>query len=179
MMGKKIVSIAMHLLLAVLGVLLFMNPLASMAIAIRVTGVAFLLAGVSAIVMYFFKDQRAGFDVFQCIGGGVFVVIALVLLTNPGFVISIFPILTGVIIAVYGVLSVGQTLTYKKIEAKGWEVSLALSIITICIGIIIFINPYRSAAIALRLVGAVMVYSGVSGCFFSATAKIHRIDEVE
>lgn len=170
-MKRKITSSLIYFVLAVVGILLFVKPMSSLVLAIRVLGVAFLLTGVAAIVMYFFKENRAGFDSFQCVGGGVFVIIALVLLTNPGFVISIFPILTGIIVAIYGVLLTSQTLNYKKQEVKGWEVSLGLSIITICIGIIIFINPYRSAAIALRLVGAVMVYSGVSGIWFSVTQK--------
>lgn len=167
-MKSKFGKIAAAVVQAVLGVVLVVYPSTSLVIAVRVLGAVLLVSGVSAIVAYFFKEERFRLDSFQCLGGAVFIVLGLFVLANPKFVISIFPFLIGLAIAMHGIASATQTYNYRKLDLSGWKINLALSVITICIGIVIFANPFGTVLIALRLMGVVLIYSGVTGVWFAA-----------
>ena len=106
------------------GIWLFLFPLSSLGTVVHMLGLAVLLYGVVGIATYF---MRLGG--FWPVGGltrsVVITAVGLLILSSPGFIISIFPILAGIVIAAGGVDNLLLALAVRKAGGE-WVVLLAM-----------------------------------------------------
>ena len=56
-----------------------------------------------------------------------------------------------------------KALEVKQEGGKGWGILLALSLLTIALGVLIYVNPFKVQAALVIMVGAVLIYNGVLG----------------
>ena len=145
------------------GIWLFLFPLSSLGTVVHMLGLAVLLYGVVGIATYF---MRLGG--FWPVGGltrsVVITAVGLLILSSPGFIISIFPILAGIVIAAGGVDNLLLALAVRKAGGE-WVVLLALSVITIATGVFLFSNPFAVQSTLVRVTGVVLVYNGFVSLF--------------
>ena len=85
------------------------------------------------------------------------------MLAGPQFVISVFPIVAGVVIALGGLRDLLDSMAMKKAGLSFWKTALAFSLITIALGIFIFANPFGTMETVVTLLGFALLYNGVTG----------------
>ncbi len=157
----KLSKILSLIVVALVGLFLVIYPGDTLNIVVGVFGGALLLIGVVGIVSYFMhKNNRNLFDLVVAI---VEAIIGLIVITNIGFVISLFPIFAGVIIALQGVLYLISTLRMKSNNNDSWKLGVVLSLIMIAFGVLVFANPFATQATLVRLAGVALIYNAVSG----------------
>ncbi len=100
---------------------------------------------------------------FIALAGCVAVVAGLVVILAPNLLTQVFRFVAGILVAFSGILNLVKALEARKEGKKGWQILLALSIIAIAMGVLVFINPFRAESTLVILVGAVLIYNGILG----------------
>ena len=162
MKNSKLSKILSLVVIALVGLFLVIYPGDTLNIVVGVFGCALLLIGVIGIVSYFLpknKNSRSTLDLLISI---VEAIVGPIVVSNIGFVISLFPIFAGVIIALQGVLYLISTLRMKS-DNNSWKLGLVLSLVMIAFGILIFANPFATLATLVRLTGVALIYNAISG----------------
>ena len=162
MKTSKLSKILSLVVIALVGLFLVIYPGDTLNIVVGVFGCALLLIGVIGIVSYFLpknKNSRSTLDLLSSI---VEAIVGPIVVSNIGFVISLFPIFAGVIIALQGVLYLISTLRMKS-DNNSWKLGLVLSLVMIAFGILIFANPFATQATLVRLAGVALIYNAISG----------------
>lgn len=162
MKNSKLSKILSLVVIALVGLFLVIYPGDTLNIVVGVFGCALLLIGVIGIVSYFLpknKNSRSTMDLLISI---VEAIVGPIVVSNISFVISLFPIFAGVIIALQGVLYLISTLRMKS-DNNSWKLGLVLSLVMIAFGILIIANPFATQATLVRLTGVALIYNAISG----------------
>ena len=68
----------------------------------------------------------------------------------------------GLFILVDGLLNLLRAFELRRLEYQRWGVSLALSLISLALGLVILFHPYLAAEALVMVIGGVFIYEGVS-----------------
>lgn len=155
--------IASAVLCIVAGLILILFPAAALdAVCYTVGGIA-IASGVIRVVRYFRKDHTYPV-IFQsdlivglfALGVGIFMV------TNPKNVMGLIPAIFSIVLIGFGIANILRAVDAKKAGFGPWGVLLALAILTIILGYVILLNPFATLTATLALIGACLIYEGVS-----------------
>ena len=81
---------------------------------------------------------------------------------NPKFLVALVPTIMGIIIIISGVVNLGETITIHREHGDGTLASFILAVLTIALGLLIFFNPFHTAALLVRVLAIVMIFNGIS-----------------
>ena len=159
------------LIMIVLGVILVLYSGQAMATILRITAVGFLVAGAVGVAGYFLGKDDEKKSILKLFVYAIEAMAGLIVLINPKFILDIYPIAMGIIIAVDGLGNLFQALSMKKQEGKPWKAMLLLSVITILLGIMIICNPFSMLNVLTIVIGAVLVYDGLTKVIAAVNSK--------
>ena len=150
---------AFSIVYLVLGVLLLIHPVAFSQAVCYVLGVCAFVYGAWKIWGYW-KDRKLG-GVFQLelIVGVILVVIGLVALFKSEVLLSILPVIIGLIILMDGLVTINQALNLRKLDYR-WKYLLPMGIVVAVFGLILVLNPFRSAMLLMRFLGFTLLVDG-------------------
>ena len=147
------------IIMVVLGLILVIWPHILGVVLCYVLGGALVLMGIFQLIG-FVRGERLGFyNKFNMIMGIVLVLLGLWICTNPHIVLSIIPVVVGIIILIHGLMDIEYTLDIKKTGNEKWWISL---------------NPFTAYEVTMFLIGLAMLYDGGSDLvilFFSYLAQ--------
>jgi len=158
-MKNKIIPIIEMLVLIVAGIVLICNPGGSLTTAVTIIGIALAVYGVVAIIRYLADKEKSGPDL---VAGIIAVVAGIFVLCAPKVVVSIFPVIIGILVAVAGLKGIASAFAARK-RSGGWLLSCVLSLITLIIGIVILLNPFGTVETVVVVLGVVLIYIGITG----------------
>lgn len=169
----------------ILGVVLVIYPNTSLAIVCRAVGVIVLITGLGFLVSHVRGGIVSWFYKLDLILGAIFVILGGYILLNPLGLLSIIPIVFGVLLIYHGISDLGQALELRKYEANRWWISIIIAIITIALGILVMRNPFDTIEMLMKIIGVCLVYDGLSdlllvGKFSRSVRKFKKYeDELE
>lgn len=147
----------------VLGLILLIFP----GITIRV--VCFLLAGLSLIfgvtrMIRYFKQEAAYPEFFRgdLMVGLFAIAIGLFMLLRADLVVQFIPIIFGIVLMASGIAGIQRAVDAQRSGYDRWGVLLALAILTIALGVLLLINPFGPVKVAVAVIGASLIYEGIS-----------------
>ena len=152
-------SIAMDILIILLGVFFITNPAVGLESALLLIGILLLISGISSIIKYVVNPKRLlkldlGFGIISIIAG-------LFAIIKPFGVATLITVLIAIWLIVSSVVKLILALELKRIKEKSWIFDLTVAILVIIIGILILFNPFSSYMI-------LSVYVGVMMCMYAA-----------
>lgn len=147
----------------VIGLLLVLLPGFLTKAAGYLLGAAAVLFGVNRVITYF-KQEKIYPEFFRgdlmigLLAGtlGVFVML------NVQTVVSLLPLVFGAILFSNGVVGVQRAVQAQKAAYKQWWLLLIFALLTLGLGVVLVINPFGSLQAAVTLIGAGLMYEGVS-----------------
>ena len=75
---------------------------------------------------------------------------------------SIIPILLGIIIAVNGIIKLQYSLEIKKnIPDSRWQLMLLAAVIMLVVGVVILLNPFKTNNLIIRIIGGILVFESI------------------
>ena len=114
MKKTKINMIVSMLIMIAVGIFLLIRPGDTLTTAVRIFGIALLVLGAVGVVSQLLqKDDRS---VISLIISAVEAVVGIIIIASPAFVVSLFPIVVGVIVALYGLSDLITALNMKKAD---------------------------------------------------------------
>lgn len=155
-------SIIDTILLVVLGIVLLVKPGETIEAIFRIIGTILLVMGVVKIIAFFVKKEKKDRSVFSLILGIVQVVLGLVLIAKPILIVSIWYVVAAVILGFGAIISLIRAIRQMKAKSPVAVVSLVLSIITLILAIVVFVNPTAFAAFQMKLIGISFVIEGAA-----------------
>ncbi len=161
----------------VLGLLLVLFPAAALVSVSYVVGGIAIAMGVIRSVRYFKQDHTYPF-LFQsdlvvgllCVGFGIFI------MTQPAAFVSMLPHVFGILLVGCGIGSILRAVDAKKMGFAYWGWLLGLAIVSIVLGWLIMINPFGAAETAVIVIGACLIYQGITDIVTTFTVG-KRIDK--
>ena len=127
--------------------------------ALRFIGV--LCLAFAAFEYYFyhknsFIDQRSALFT-----GTIFLIIGLVLLIFPEWLLSLLPIVSGIILIFSSSFRIYESWMFKKFCLRGWGASLIVSLMMLFVGLVLIFDPMESLEMILQLVGLFLLAEGI------------------
>lgn len=142
------------------GLLLIIYPGDAAKIACITFGILCAVYGMVRIVAWIAKTRALG-NADLIIGLIVFAAGA-VLMLHPGFVLSIIPAVVGFIIIVIGINKLKEAFDIKNSGYSKWVTLLIPAILVLGLGLLITFNPFATAELTVRVIGATLAFNGVS-----------------
>lgn len=150
------------LLLIVLGIVLLVKPSGTLDIIFRIIGVMLLVMGAVRIIGFFTKKDKEKRSVPALIVGIVQAVIGLLLIVKPDTFVSVWYMAAAVLIGYGAIVSLIRAVKQMKAKVPGAVATLVLSIATLVLAIVVFINPAAFAAFYMQLIAISFIVEGAA-----------------
>lgn len=146
----------------ILGIVLAVYPDTSLTLVCRAVGVIVLITGIGFLVSHIRGGIFSWFYKLDLILGILFIILGGYILLSPLGLLSIIPIVFGVLLIYHGISDLGQALELRKYEADRWWISIIIAVVTIALGILVMKNPFQTIDMLMRIIGICLIYDGLS-----------------
>lgn len=163
-------------IMVVLGLVLVIWPHILGVMLCYLLGGALILMGVIQLVV-FLRGERFGFyNKFSMFMGIVLVLLGIWICTQPRIVLSIIPVVVGIIVVLHGLMDLQYTLDIRRTGNTKWWIALVAAIITLVVGLLLVFNPFTAYEVTMILLGIAMLYDGGSDLLLLVFAHLAQKD---
>ena len=149
-------------IMVLLGLVLVIWPHILGVLLCYLLGGALIVMGVFQLIS-FLRGERLGFyNKFVMMMGIVLVLLGIWICAQPRIVLSIIPVVVGIIVLIHGLMDIQYTLDIKKAGSEKWWIALIAAALTLIVGLLLVLNPFTVYEITMVLVGVAMLYDGGS-----------------
>ena len=149
-------------IMVLLGLVLVIWPHILGVLLCYLLGGALIVMGVFQLIS-FLRGERLGFyNKFVMMMGIVLVLLGIWICTQPHIVLSIIPVVVGIIVLIHGLMDIQYTLDIKKAGSTKWWIALIAAILTLVVGLLLVFYPFTAYEITMVLLGIAMLYDGGS-----------------
>lgn len=173
---QSMASVVFSALFCILsGIVLFVWPDMSARIVCMVLGAILVLMGVIYLVSFFSAPPGTFMKQIHLALTIVFVVIGVWILLKPDFVISLIPVIVGIILILHGLYDLQQAVYLGRSKYRFWWLALVFAGLTIALGGVLLWNPFEAMSVAIKVIGIFLVFDGLSDLWiFSMARRITR-----
>lgn len=144
----------------VAGVLLIFFAEKSMLFICMTFGIICTVYGLVRLIAWFAKTHS--YSSGDLVGGIIGVAAGSLLLSHPEFIISIIPLIIGIVITVIGINKVKETMDIKNSGYANWGTLIVPALLVLGLGVFIVFNPFDTVTLTVRIIGATLVFNGIS-----------------
>ena len=160
-------NIVMSIVMIVIGLVLVLWPGHVMSTVLNLVGISLLLGGGLSIYTWFQRKNPMRLAEGIVFGGG-----GLIILLAPGLLISLIPMIVGVVVILNGALNLAQALDLRRKGYQNWISSLIMAILTLVLGLIIVFNPFSTMEMLVAAIGVVILSNGASNLWIESRYRI-------
>ena len=147
--------------LIVAGLVLLFFPVTTTKMIAYIAAAMLLFMGIGQIIGYFRYEPGSGRYSSGLVLAIFLMIVGLLIYYKAEVVVSIIPIILGVVILFSGFSKLQQAVDLARMKARRWTTVLATACLNLILGGVIF-NPFSTAMTLLRFVGIGLLYSGIS-----------------
>ena len=159
------------ILMIAIGIFLALFPTLSLEITRWIFIIALVSAGLSMITADLTGKKRGGI-ISGTVLGSFNLLLGLIILINPE-ILSIIPIVIGFYVVITSLTKLRMTLALKETSNSAFTASILMNIISVVSGFIIIFQPITSTAVAVMLLGIMLIVYGVSDLINIVILKSH------
>lgn len=145
-----------------LGAVLFLYPALALNLVCSGIGIVVLVFGLMKLLSYFKTKTDGLAKQLDLVIGIILSVLGIFILVKPGLIAAMLPFAVGVYIFFDSVLNIRQALELKNVGFERWWSMLVIAVIMVVLGIIMICNPFKTAALTVRVIGAIFFCRGIS-----------------
>ena len=171
-------NMLLSILLIALGVLLVVKPDNVVNFIVIAIG-AFLMVTAIIDLVFYFMNAKLGGNFINLSKGIIEFIGSIFLMFRSEAVVSLFPVVIGLIIIFSSIFKLYVSLSIKSIDSKKWIPNFVLSILCILFGVVIVLNPFETVTSIVRLAGIVLIVSEVFNLIYSGVLvfSLKKMDE--
>lgn len=160
-----------------LGLVLLIFPWIAIQVVCYLLGGLAIIYGIIRIVRYA-RQGEAYPELFRgdLVIGLFLLAIGLFIVFRIEFVAGFIPVIFGIALLASGIGGVLRAMDAKRAGYERWFLLLVLASLTIVLGLILAMNPFATAQVAVAVIGAALVYDGVTD-MITVLLVGKRIDE--
>jgi len=159
------------ILMVAIGIFLTLFPTLSLEITRWIFIIALISVGLNMITSDLTGKKRGGL-ISGTVFGSFNLLLGLIILINPE-ILNIIPIAIGFYVVISSLTKLRMTLALKEISNSAFTASILMNIISVVSGIIIIFQPITSTAVAVMLLGTMLIIYGVSDLINIIILKAH------
>lgn len=146
-------------LCTVLGIVIFLWPAETIDIVCKLLAVGLIIMGAVDLFSYF-TDRLI--HPFSGILGLIIVLVGIWIFIKPESIVSLVPIVIGVILAIHGIQDLKLAFETKGNGYEKWWIMLIIALISLSFGVLCIVNAFGMVKLALQFVGIALIYDGIS-----------------
>lgn len=165
----------------IVGIILTLFP----ASTARTIGYAFatviLIVGLGFLYRFIIKETAYCFVGNELVIGVVLVLASIYVYARVDSVVSIIPVLLGIVVIVSGITKLQNAIGLRKMQYQGSTAVLAFAVLNIFFGVVLVFNPFSAVTTLIMLIGLGLIFSGITDLFttFWIAKNIHKVDKNE
>ena len=97
--------------------------------------------------------------------GLILAALGLWLLTAPGSAVVLIQFSVAAVLMFHGIVDLQGAVTLLRLGFPNWWLDLVLSILTVVLGAVMFLNPFWTMETMTMLIGLSLVYDGASDLY--------------
>ncbi len=154
------VSILSAIVYIIFGIIMIINPHTAIEVVSISLGVIMGVVGIVSIIKFLFDKSKYNFTGFGFAGGIISLILAFLLLFKYKELLTIIPLILGIVIIINGASKTEYILTLKRQIGSNWNLMFVLTIVEIILGIILIFNPFETTLTITQIIGVfVIIYS--------------------
>jgi len=127
-------------------------------------GIVLIIAGGVSMISYLLRDARENYYRDDFVFGLVGIVLGIIVLLKVEIIISIIPLLLGIMVVISGCAKLQDVIDMKRMNSGNWIVMLILALINLILGLVLIFNPFKAATFLFRMIGIGLIFSGITDC---------------
>lgn len=155
-----------------LGLFFIIWPTQVQGIIAVVLGIVLLVLGIVWVVTFIKAPAWTFGNAFLLFSGAVFIAVGIWMIVNPLFFNKIIMSIIGILVAINGVMAMGQAFSLKSVKYNKWWLSLIFAVATIILAILVICYPIVFGDLAVQIVGGILIYNGVSDIWIAT--RVHK-----
>ncbi|MBO6215626.1 MAG: DUF308 domain-containing protein [Lachnospiraceae bacterium] len=166
-MMETLKNIKLHVIIAailtvILGIVMIASPIEVNSIIAKTVAAIVVIVGAVRIIGGIMAESH---KLAIILVGVLIVIIGVYLWTNPGFVISIIPVIIGIIMIFHGIQDMILAFEGRAFGGVGFVWMMLLGIISMILGAVCISNAFGVVALVTRILGIMLIYDGISDMF--------------
>lgn len=153
------------------GVILFLWPDLSVRIACMMLGIILVLMGVVHLMNHFRAPAGTLIRQAELAFAIVFAAVGIWIVLKPDFLAGLIPVIMGILLILHGGNDLRQAIILGKAKYAYWWLALLLAILTVAAGCVLIWNPFAATSLAVKVIGAFLVYDGASDLWIMSAAR--------
>ena len=158
-----------------LGVCLVVWPELSARTLCYVLGATTIVLGAVELIIFFVQSRKGLTYSLNLAIGVLLTVFGIMLLIKPDNILTIFPIIAGVVIVVDSVVKFQSAFDMRIMGINLWWITLICAVSSAVLGILMIFNPFEMTQILMIFVGISLIVDGIQNIYtviyFSIAAK--------
>lgn len=180
----KLNILSSAILCIILGIVLVAYPNTSLTFVCRAVGVIVLVTGLGFVFGYLKSGKAFWYGKVELVFGSVFAILGGFIILYPLGIISIIPIVFGILLIYHGIANMRQAFELRQYKDRGWWFPVLVAATTIVLGIFIIKNPFQTIDVVMRLIGACLIYDGLmntmlAGRFVRSIRNYQKLERAE
>ena len=160
--GIKLQSVLIAILFILLGLVLAINPLGVTRTICYTIGSIILCAGVVFIIIYLVSDYKDNINKNKLVIGIALTIIGILFFILYRLIVSVIPTVIGVLIFINGLTKLQTALDARRINKDKSLWMIIMAIVVILAGAFAIINPFGVSGLVLRVLGVILMISGIT-----------------
>lgn len=151
------------ILLVLLGILTLVSPGLNLVWLALIISIAVLIFGISELIDYFTSDkaERTGWQLAEAIISTV-IGIWMVFGSGSSALTTLIPYLFAVFVFISGIVRIVESFEWKRLGSREWGWQLFFGILSILLGILLFLSPMISATFITIALSLLLIAYGIS-----------------
>ena len=155
-------AILTSVLYIVLGIVSMVIPLAMAKILGYLIGILLIVAGAVSMICYLLREAAQNYYRNDFLHGLVGIAVGILVLYRVEWIISLLPVLLGILVLASGCGKLQEVIDMKRMGYGSWVGMLILAAVNVIFGVVLIVNPFEWALVLFQVIGAGLVFSGVT-----------------
>ena len=169
-LARQVITAVIYI---VLGVILARNPGMSASLLCTGIGVCALAYGAITLLFYFLRSGDEDASRFTLPAGIAFAAMGIFCLVAPGVVLSVIPLLFGIVLLIDGAEKLGRALELRRAGFARWGVVACVGVIIMLFGLMLVMRPFAAVESIMIMFGALLIADGAIDVYF--LVRIYRL----
>ncbi len=153
------------LLCIVLGIVFIVWREATINAIGTIMAVLLIIVGIVYIGSFFLEIVTQGISV---VVGAIIAIIGVWILLQPSIIVSLIPIVIGVVLIAHGIRDMKESLDAKRYGYESWGVGILLAVISLAFGVICIVDAFGVLEVASVMIGIALIYNGISNIWIAS-----------
>ncbi len=156
---EMLISAVMYI---IAGAILLLFPETTARTICYMIAIVIMAIGFIKIITYLVRGLEQNMYKNDLVVGLICFVLGFIFIFKVKLIISIIPILLGILVLISGFSKLQSSLDVKRMKNGNWMYFLIIALINIGLGLLCIFSPFKIAKTMIRLIGLAMIFSGIT-----------------